>query len=134
MTQNQQTQKKRLAVAAGRATLELLTDELYSELEGKAERIEAGLTKLFEQYPVSFARVGSMFTLFFRPDAPTNFEEVKECDFALFGTFHRKMLDRGVYFPPSQYEAVFLSNALSETDVQHVIDNVIAVVQELFSA
>ena len=123
-----------LAVAAGCATLALLTTELYNELEGKAERIEAGLAQLVEDYPISFARVGSMFTLFFRSDAPTNFDEVKECDFALFGTFHRKMLDRGVYFPPSQYEAVFLSNALSETDVQHVIDNVILVVQELFSA
>ena len=39
-----------------------------------------------------------------------------------------------MYFPPSQYEAVFLSNALSDVDVQHVIDNVISVVQELFSA
>ena len=123
-----------LAVAAGRATLELLTVELYKELEGKAERIEKGLAQLVKDYPISFARVGSMFTLFFRPDAPTNFDEVKECDFALFGAFHRKMLDRGVYFPPSQYEAVFLSNALSEIDVQHVIDNVILVVQDLFSA
>ena len=75
-----------------------------------------------------------MFTLFFRPEAPRNFDEVKECDFSLFGTFHRKMLDRGVYFPPSQYEAVFLSNALSDEDVQHVIDNVISVVHELFPA
>ena len=123
-----------LAVSAGLATLELLTDELYTELEGKAERIETGLAQLVKDYPISFARVGSMFTLFFRNDAPTNFDEVKECDFALFGTFHRKMLDSGVYFPPSQYEAVFLSNALSETDVQHVIDNVILVVEELFPA
>ncbi len=123
-----------LAVAAGRATLDLLTEELYTELDGKAERIENGLAELVDQYPVSFARVGSMFTLFFRPEAPNNFDEVKECNFPLFGRFHRKMLDRGVYFPPSQYEAVFLSNALSDTDVQHVIDNVIAVVQELFGS
>ena len=123
-----------LAVAAGLATLELLTDELYTELEGKAERIEAGLLQLVDDYPISFARVGSMFTLFFRSDAPNNFDEVKECNFSLFGAFHRKMLDLGVYFPPSQYEAVFLSNALSDTDVQYVIDNVISVVQELFSS
>ena len=73
-----------------------------------------------------------MFTLFFRPEAPLTFDEVKECDFSLFGTFHRKMLDRGVYFPPSQYEAVFLSNALSDEDVQYVIDNVISVVRTCF--
>ena len=123
-----------LAVAAGRATLGLLTEDLYTELDGKAERIEKGLAELVEQYPVSFARVGSMFTLFFRPEVPNNFDEVKECNFPLFGTFHRKMLDRGVYFPPSQYEAVFLSNALSDADVQHVIENVIAVVSELFNS
>ena len=123
-----------LAVAAGRATLELLTDELYTELDGKAERIENGLSEVLAQYPISFARVGSMFTLFFRPEAPINFDEVKECNFSLFGTFHRKMLDRGVYFPPSQYEAVFLSNALSSDDVQHVIDNVIAALHDLFAS
>ena len=123
-----------LAVAAGRATLDLLTEDLYTELDGKAERIEKGLAALVAQYPISFARVGSMFTLFFRPEAPNDFDEVKECNFRLFGTFHRKMLDSGVYFPPSQYEAVFLSNALSDADVQHVIDNVIAVVQELFGS
>ena len=123
-----------LAVAAGRATLGLLTDELYTELEGKAERIEAGLSELVKRYPVSFARVGSMFTLFFRSEPPTNFDEVKECDFTRFGAFHRKMLDRGVYFPPSQYEAVFLSNALSNEDVETVISGVIAAVEELFSS
>ena len=122
-----------LAVAAGRATLGLLTKEVYTELDGKAERIENGLSEVLAQYPISFARVGSMFTLFFRPEAPSNFDEVKECDFSLFGTFHRKMLDRGVYFPPSQYEAVFLSNALNAEDVQHVIDNVVAAIHDLFS-
>ncbi len=122
-----------LAVAAGRATLSLLTENVYRELEGKAERIELGLQTLVAEYPVSFARVGSMFTLFFRPEAPQNFDEVKECNFELFGAFHRKMLEKGVYFPPSQYEAVFLSNALSDEDIQTVIDGVIETVEELFA-
>jgi len=122
-----------LAVAAGRATLGLLSDVVYQELEGKAECIEAGLEDLVAKYPVSFARVGSMFTLFFRDQAPTNFDEVKECDFDMFGTFHYKMLERNVYFPPSQYEAVFLSNALSDVEVQRVISGIIDVVEELFA-
>lgn len=123
-----------LAVAAGRATLSLLTENVYSELEGKAERIELGLQDLISKHPVSFARVGSMFTLFFRSVAPQNFDEVKECNFEMFGAFHRKMLEKGVYFPPSQYEAVFLSNALSDEDIQTVIEGVVEVVEDLFSA
>jgi len=121
-----------LAVAAGRATLKLLTEGMYGELETKAERIELGLQDLVKKYPISFARVGSMFTVFFRDEAPSHFDEVKECDFAKFGRFHRMMLTNGVYFPPSQYEAVFLSNALTNEDVDHVISSVIRVVTELF--
>ncbi len=122
-----------LAVAAGRATLNLLGDHVYTELEEKAVRIEEGILPLTERFPISFARVGSMFTLFFRDQAPQNFDQVKECDFALFGSFHRKMLEKGVYFPPSQYEAVFLSNALHEQDIQQIIDGVHEVIEALFA-
>ena len=122
-----------LAVAAGRATLGLLSDAVYQELETKAECIEEGLKDLIAKYPISFARVGSMFTVFFRDQAPTNFDEVKECDFDMFGTFHYKMLEKNVYFPPSQYEAVFLSNALSDAEIKTVVSGIICVVEELFA-
>ena len=58
---------------------------------------------------------------------------MKECDFDMFGTFHYKMLERNVYFPPSQYEAVFLSNALNDVEVQRVISGIVDVVEELFA-
>lgn len=62
-----------------------------------------------------------MFTVFFRPTAPWNFEEVRECDFEAFGRFFRGALSGGVYLPPSQYEAVFLSSELGERDVRTIV-------------
>jgi glutamate-1-semialdehyde 2,1-aminomutase len=120
-----------LAVAAGRATLSLLTTEFYQGLEKCASTIETQLRPLIEAKGLSFNRVGSMFTLFFRPTAPTNFTEVGECDFEAFGRFHRMCLDRGVYFPPSQYEAVFLTAGMSKNDVNHLVQVVEQVLTKL---
>ena len=122
-----------LAVAAGRATLSLLTKEFYAELESKAEKIEKGLRPIIEKSGLSFARVGSMFTIFFRSEAPENFDQVKECDFDRFASFHRMMLEKGVYFPPSQYEAVFLSNAMNDDDIDLLIYSVKQVLDQLLS-
>ena len=110
-----------LAVAAGLATLNLLTDEFYVELEHKAQQIEDGVVSAVKDAGCSFARVGSMFTIFFRAEAPQNFEEVKQCNFEHFSAFHQACLRQGVYFPPSQYEAVFLSNAITSQQIDHLI-------------
>ena len=122
-----------LAVAAGRATLALLDDEFYAELEAKAASIEKAVLPLLKKYKLSFARVGSMFTIFFRDQAPKNFNQVKECEFELFGNFHRMMLEKGIYFPPSQYEAVFLSNAMTEDDIDLLISALNEVLEDLIS-
>ena len=63
-----------------------------------------------------------MFTIFFRSQPPKNFEEVLECDFQKFGQFHRNALEEGIYYPPSQYEAVFLGSGMNEEDIQLVIE------------
>ena len=68
------------------------------------------------------ARVGSMFTIFFRGDRPVNFSEVTECDMAAFGRFHRAALNRGVSWPPSQYEAAFLPSGLTAKERDHLVD------------
>ena len=122
-----------LAVSAGRATLALLTKEFYAELEEKAAKIETLIRPIVESYGLSFSRVGSMFTIFFRSEAPENFDQVKECDFDRFGAFHRRMLEKGVYFPPSQYEAVFLSNAMNDDDISLLVYSVKDVLAELLS-
>ena len=111
-----------LAVASGRATLGLLTPEFYQKLEMIASRLEAGIRPFVEERGLSFTRIGSMFTIFFRSQAPKNFAEVQECDFQRFGQFHRLALEEGIYYPPSQYEAVFLGMGMNDEDIQLVIE------------
>ncbi len=111
-----------LAVAAGRATLQILTNEFYEKLENVALQLEEGICPFAEERGYSFTRMGSMFTIFFRSQPPQNFSEVQECAFDLFGQFHRNALDEGIYYPPSQYEAVFLGSGMNDEDIQQVIE------------
>ena len=104
------------------ATLSLLTPEFYQRLNGIAEKIEAQLRPFIEEKGFSFARVGSMFTIFFRSEAPRSYTEVKECDFKTFGRFHAIALSKGLYFPPSQYEAVFLAACMSDEDIEFLVE------------
>ncbi len=110
-----------LAVAAGRATLALLSDELYLRLEEIGAQVEAGLRPLVEARGLSMVRVGSMFTVYFRSQAPADFEQVKGCDLEAFGRFHRAALEEGIYLPPSQFEAAFLPAILRDEDVAFLI-------------
>ena len=109
-----------LAVAAGRATLARLTPEVYARLEAIGERLDRAIRPEIERRGLSMNRVGSMFTIFFRPEAPRNFEEVRSCDLAAFGRFHRAALENGVYLPPSQFEAAFLPAILSDEQVDRI--------------
>ena len=63
-----------------------------------------------------------MLTTFFRPAAPTNYAEARESDTAMFGRFHRAMLERGVMLPPSQFETWFVSNAHTEADIDATVN------------
>ena len=110
-----------LAVQAGLATLKQLTPAVYTRLEEIGAAVEAGLRPAVEAAGCSMNRVGSMFTIFFRATPPTNFTEVGECDMAAFGRFHRRALEAGVYLPPSQYEAAFLSSTLSEEEISRLV-------------
>ncbi len=111
-----------VAVAAGLATLRLLDAAAYSRLEAIGARVEAGLAEAVAYHGVSLARVGSMFTVFFRPTAPTTFSEVQECDLDAFSRFFRAALAEGVYLPASQYEAAFLPATLSDDEVDRLVD------------
>jgi glutamate-1-semialdehyde 2,1-aminomutase len=75
---------------------------------------DAGLTACVQ-------RVGSMLTLFFGAGPIENFEDSAACDGEIFTRFHRGLLDRGVYWPPSRYEAAFISGAHSEDDIAQTI-------------
>ncbi len=110
-----------VAVAAGQATLSLLTADVYERLEALGARLEDALRPVLEERQMSMTRLGSMFTIFFRPSPPTHFAEVGQCDMSAFGRFHRAALNRGVYLPPSQYEAAFLPAILTDEQMEEVI-------------
>jgi glutamate-1-semialdehyde 2,1-aminomutase len=112
-----------VAVSAALATLERLDAGLYEKLERLGARLEAGLNAALKKKGVTgcVQRVGSMITLFFAAGPIKSWDDAKACDTARFGTFHRGMRERGQYWPPSQFEAAFLSGALTEADIDATI-------------
>jgi glutamate-1-semialdehyde 2,1-aminomutase len=108
-----------LAMAAGLATLRKLDDAAYQRLERLGQRLEDGLRRAIAATgtPARVQRVGSAFTLFFTPEPVVDFASAKRADSARYGRFFHAMLDRGVYLPPAQLEAGFLSLAHGEADV-----------------
>lgn len=112
-----------LSVTAGLSTLERLDQAAYQRLEKAGARLEAGLTQAIAETKVRaiVQRVGSMLTVFFHQGKVRNFAEAKECDTQRFGAFHAGLLENGVYFPPSQFEAAFLSLAHSDDDLDKTI-------------
>ena len=66
-------------------------------------------------------RVGSMFTFFFTDKPVTDWESAATCDTAKFGRFHNAMLNAGIWLPPSQFEAAFLSVAHTPQDIQETV-------------
>lgn len=122
-----------LATAAGATTLrDLRDDPPYEKLEALSARLEKGLAVAAESagLPHQLARVGSMLTLFFSETPITNWSTAAQCDTERFAKFFWGMMDRGVYLPCSQYEAMFISAAHTETD----IDNTIAAAEEVLAA
>jgi len=109
-----------LAVAAGIKTLELLRRPgFYERLSAVSEELTAGLASEAARAGVvlTLNRVGSMFTAFFSPGPVTDYASARKSDTAAFGRFFRTLLDRGVYFPPSQFEAAFVSAAHTAEDL-----------------
>ncbi len=122
-----------LATAAGCATLRALRDEPpYDHLEQLGARLESGLGEAATAagLPHEVARVGSMLTLFFAAEPVTDWPTASRADTARFGRFFWGMLDRGVYLPCSQYEAMFISAAHTEAD----IDVTVAAAREALAA
>jgi glutamate-1-semialdehyde 2,1-aminomutase len=72
--------------------------------------------------PLTANRVGSMFTWFFQPEKVYDWDTASKSDTQAFAKFHAAMLAKGVYLPPSQYEAMFVSAAHSEEDIRQTID------------
>ncbi len=107
-----------LATAAGLSILRRLRDpQVYEQLEAKAARLEAGL----QAYGV-VQRVGAMLTLFDRP--VRNYDDARSCDTERYAARFRHLLEREIYLAPSQFEAMFVSLAHSDEDIDRTIDAV----------
>lgn len=116
-----------LAMAAGIATVGYLKEhrgEVYAKLEKLSATVADGIAKAAAEsgVPLTTNRVGSMFTWFFTQNRVTDFESASTSDAAAFGRFHRAMLDQGIWLPPSQYEAAFLSTSHTAEDIAVTID------------
>jgi glutamate-1-semialdehyde 2,1-aminomutase len=113
-----------LAMAAGLKAMEILgRPGTYERLEQLGQRLGDGLLAAARAagVPAVMNRVGSMLTLFFCNGAVTDYASAKTADTARFGTFFRNMRDRGVFLPPSQFEAMFVSLAHTDEDVEQIV-------------
>ncbi len=111
-----------LAVAAGRATLDLLDARAYDRLGALTDRLASGLRAAADGHPVTVVSVPGLVTPFFAADAPRNFADAAACDLEAYGRFARALLDRGIYPPASQFEAWFVSLAHDEAAIERTCD------------
>ena len=111
-----------LAVAGGLAMLRTLEQhpEIYDQLEQRTARLCDGVTQAAGR-SLTVNRAGSMFTFFFTASPVRDYESAKRSDTQAYARFFRAMLERGVYLPPSQFEAAFLSAAHSDEDIHKTI-------------
>jgi glutamate-1-semialdehyde 2,1-aminomutase len=115
-----------LAMAAGLATLRHLRQkqEVYQQLEKNSTNLVEGILQSAHKkaIPLQANRVGSMFTWFFCDQPVTDWTSAAKSDTKKFAHFHRAMLEQGIYLPPSQFEAAFMSTAHTEKDIQATIN------------
>lgn len=115
-----------LAMAAGIATISHLqanASQIYPQLEATSKAIADGVAAEAARanVPLTTNRVGAMWTWFFTSSPVTNYDQAAKSDTAAFGRFHRAMLNQGVWLPPSQFEAAFLSTAHGKAEIEATI-------------
>ncbi len=125
-----------LAMAAGLATVSYLHEHaatIYPQLETTTRALAEGVAGEANRagIPIALNRVGSMWTWFFNPGPITNYDEAAKSDTQAFGRFHRAMLEQGVWLPPSQFEAAFVSTAHGQAEVDATIEAARAAFQSI---
>ena len=115
------------------ADLRLLDEGAYAELDRLAATLAAGLDAAARSagVPASAAATTGLLTLFFAPEPPRDYEQAKACDLDAYAAFCRGMLDRGIYLPPSQFEAWFPSLAHTDEHVARTVDAAAEVLRTL---
>lgn len=112
-----------VAMAAGLAQLRILKNnpEIYTELERKGALLEEGLKDALSGIPVQVNRVGSLLTVFFTEQPVTGYDQARSSDLTRFRQWYHGLLSRGIYAAPSQFEALFLSSAHTDTEIRRII-------------
>ncbi|MER0442164.1 glutamate-1-semialdehyde 2,1-aminomutase [Emticicia sp. W12TSBA100-4] len=114
-----------IAMAAGLTMLHHLNDHpgVYTQLEATGNQIVSGIRSILDKLNLNYQinHVGSMYSLFFTETPVVDFETAKTSDTAKFGKYFHGMLDKGIYLAPSQYEALFLSTALSQENIAEIL-------------
>jgi glutamate-1-semialdehyde 2,1-aminomutase len=111
-----------LAVAAGRTTLERLTPGAYTRLRELTAILARGMREAAGGHPVEIASVPGLVTVFFSEEVVTDFAGASACDLDAYSRFCWALLERGVYAPPSQFEAWFVSLAHDEAAIERTVD------------
>jgi glutamate-1-semialdehyde 2,1-aminomutase len=113
-----------IATTAGLATLRLATDEVYSHITAAGETVKAAAAEALAAagVPHVVQASGTMFSVFFASDPVRNFAEASAQNLSAYTAFFHAMLERGVYLPPSAYEAWFLSSAHDDHAIQTILD------------
>lgn len=118
-----------VSVVAGLATIEYLKSggtAFYRELESKTKVIVKALTdlKADQNYPLQINHVSSMFQIFFTPNYVCDYRSAKTADVARFKSYHKKLLEKGIFIPPSQFETCFVSEAHTRQDIDETIETI----------
>lgn len=115
-----------LAMYMGKKNLEILRDnpQIYLELEEKAKRLEDGLRNNIEKLGLNYTinRAGSLVCLFFAQGPINNYDDVTKCDVDKFNKYFKELINRGILLAPTQFEAMFLSNAHTNEDIDYTIN------------
>ncbi|HEX2415044.1 MAG TPA: glutamate-1-semialdehyde 2,1-aminomutase [Thermoleophilaceae bacterium] len=111
-----------LATAAGLATLRLLDEDAYQRLDLTTRTLADGLEEIGRGLPVTVSATTGLVTLFFSEVPVRDYDGARACDLEAYAAFCRAMLERGVYLPPSQFEAWFPSLAHDESDLRHTLE------------
>jgi glutamate-1-semialdehyde 2,1-aminomutase len=119
-----------LAVAAGLATLRLLDVGAYAYLAGQTETLAAGLREAAGDLPVQVVTAPGLLTVFFSAEPVCDYAGAQSCDLEAFGTWCRHLLARGVYPPPSQFEAWFPSLAHTNEHIERTVEAAAAAFRE----
>jgi glutamate-1-semialdehyde 2,1-aminomutase len=114
-----------LAMAAGIASLKMLRDDApYKHLENTGQQLAKGLQDIAHDkgVPLQIPQIGSMYCLFFSEEKVNNFEQAISCNHVSFNSVFHKMIEHGVYLPPSSYETCFISTKHTDQEVTHTLE------------